>query len=212
MLYVIGPSLPRMVLIDLPGIISTVTVDMAKDTKDDIVDLAEQNLTNPDRIKKILEGKLFPMKALGYYGVVTGKGSSADSIESIVKYEEEFFARSKLFKDGILKPSQMTTRNMSLAVSECFWRMVKDSIESQADAFRATRFNLETEWKNNFPLMRELDRDELFEKAKGEILDEIVNLSLVGAEQWESILKKKLWSTVSTVFLALLCLLKICRI
>lgn len=35
-----------------------------------------------------------------------------------------------------MKPSQMTTHNLSMAVSDIFWKMVKETVEQQADAFK----------------------------------------------------------------------------
>lgn len=61
-------------------------------------------------------------------------------------------------RSGVLKASQMTTQNLSFAVANCFWQMVRESIEQQFDAFKTKKFNLETEWKNNYPTLRELDR------------------------------------------------------
>eukprot|EP00057_Strongylocentrotus_purpuratus_P020175 XP_011674649.1 PREDICTED: dynamin-like 120 kDa protein, mitochondrial [Strongylocentrotus purpuratus] len=234
-LSVRGPGIQRMVLVDLPGMISTVTTGMAADTKTSIqkmingymgnpnaiilciqdgaidaersivtdlvneidptgkrtifvltkVDLAEKNHLNPNRIRQILDGRLFPMKALGYFAVVTGKGNTSDSIDSIKQYEEQFFRHSALFKSGVFKPSQLNTQNLSFAVSDCFWKMVRESVEQQADVYREVLYSTR-------------NIDELFERAKSEMLDEVMSLNEIKPKQWEETLSKLLWEGVSS--------------
>lgn len=241
-----GPGIQRMVLVDLPGIIGTVTTELAPDTKECIkkmvteymgnpnaiilciqdgsldaersiftdlvgevdkkgrrtilvltkVDIAEKTHTNPSKIKKILDGELFPMKALGYYAVVAGKSGKNEDIQEIKDYEEQFFLTSSLCEKGILNPSQCTTRNLSAKVSECFWGMVKSSIEQQADAYKATLFNLEAEWAHLFPHMRQLTRDELFYSARNEILNEVAKLSRLSTKHWDQFISTQLWARV----------------
>ncbi|XP_065889413.1 dynamin-like GTPase OPA1, mitochondrial [Dysidea avara] len=247
---VYGPQLKRVVLVDLPGIISTVTTGMAADTRESIIRMCKQYMRNPnaiimciqdgsvdaersivtdlvsqvdpegqrtifvltkvdlaerqgikqERIKAILEGKLFPMKALGYYAVVTGRGNKNESIDTIQKYEREYFATSRVFQSGMLMDGQLSTRNMVNAVNEEFWKMVKGSIDEQTVVFSGIKYNLEAEWRNRFPGERVLDRNDLFEVAKADILDEIAGLAYhkkIEPAEWESLLTKELWKEVA---------------
>ncbi|CAG08102.1 unnamed protein product, partial [Tetraodon nigroviridis] len=223
-LNVKGPGIPRMVLVDLPGVISTVTTGMASDTKETIFKMSKAYMQNPNAIILcIQDGSVDAERSMchrlgqsdgpsweedhfcpdqGGFGRKEScqpKQDPTNSGRKIVSHEGPgLLCCSHRKRDGRLKHHQVTTKNLSLAVSDCFWKMVRESVEQQADVFKASRFNLETEWKNNYPRLRELDRNELYEKAKNEILDEVISLSQVTPQLWESILQKKLWERVST--------------
>jgi optic atrophy protein 1 len=246
-LTVRGPHMKRMVLVDLPGVISTVTTGMASDTRESIVrmckrymqnpnaiimciqdggvdaersivtdlvrevdgegrrtifvltkvDLAEKSGIKSERVKSILEGRLFPMKALGYFAVVTGSGNPHESIDHIDKYEKEYFARSKLFQSGTVMEKQLGTRNMVKAVNEEFWKMVKESIHDQTLKFKGLRYRLEAEWRNKFPGERVLDREDLFEMEKANLLREVASLALVTPAKWEDMFYERLWKKMA---------------
>jgi optic atrophy protein 1 len=161
------------------------------------VDMAERGGITQQRMLSILDGQLFPMKALGYYAVVAGKGSGADSISSIQHYEREYFAKSKLFQNGMLRETQLSTRNMANAVTDEFWKMVQTSINDQALHFKTMRYNLEAEWRNRYPGGRTLDRNDLFELGKADILNHVASLQVFKPSAWESVLMESLWAEIA---------------
>ena len=75
----------------------------------------------------------------------------------------------------MLHENQLTTRSMVNAVTEEFWKVVRESINDEALLFKseclllflfplslnlcsALRYNLEAEWRNKYPGERTLDR------------------------------------------------------
>ncbi len=71
-----------------------------------------------------------------HFNTLVVVGSNDERIESIKGFDARFFRKSRLFREGALKLAQVTTENMSKAVSERFWKMVKDSVEQEADTYR----------------------------------------------------------------------------
>ncbi|XP_063901427.1 dynamin-like 120 kDa protein, mitochondrial isoform X3 [Zophobas morio] len=245
-LYVQGPGLPRMVLVDLPGIINHVTTGMAEGTKETIWDMSRRQMANPNaiilciqdgsvdaerssvsdlvssvdptgsrtvfvltkldvaeannigsqRIKSVMEGKLFRMNALGYFAVIAGKGNGQESIEEIRQYEEEYFRNSRLFREGALSPHQTSLTNLSRAVSREFWRLVKETVADHFEQLKADLTKKETEWRNSFK-GRPMSRDELFQLGKHVILESIDKFNSIGAKSWENILYERIWCDIS---------------
>lgn len=65
---------------------------------------------------------------------------------------------------------------------------IRKSVRVQLGNLTFPRLNILT--PALFPLSHQ---EELFEKARGEILDEIINLSHVTPQQWEDAFHQKLW-------------------
>ena len=87
------------------------------------------------------------------------------SINQIQRHESSVLETSELFRSGILKSDQLGTLNMCDMVSKTFWNLVKSSLRGELEKLQDHLFALETEWRNKFRNVRELDRFQLFEKV-----------------------------------------------
>jgi optic atrophy protein 1 len=61
----------------------------------------------------------------------------------------------------------------------------------------ALRYNLEAEWRNRFPGGRTLDRDDLYELCKADILNMVASLQTLQPTKWEVLLMDTLWDKMA---------------
>ncbi|CBY21756.1 unnamed protein product [Oikopleura dioica] len=161
----------------------------------------DKAVADPVRLKQILDGKLFPLRALGYFAVVTGNENKDASIAEIRKSENQFFQQSPLLNSGILQPDQLGTNNLCDAVSKLFWHIVKNSLSGELQKLKEQLFILESEWKAQYRHRRELDRDQTFGRVKEQLFDRMVLMKNLDPGQFENDLKAKLWETIESYFL-----------
>ena len=74
---------------------------------------------------------------------------------------------------------------------------IRDIILINVINFLALRYNLEAEWRNRYPGGRTLDRDDLFELGKADILNKVAGLQMREPAKWESLLMNTLWDEVA---------------
>eukprot|EP00053_Salpingoeca_punica_P018575 m.182669 g.182669 ORF g.182669 m.182669 type:complete len:956 (-) comp17462_c0_seq2:449-3316(-) len=158
------------------------------------VDLAEKLKLPGGKLKAILKGQKFNMKAKAYFAVVTGTANPNDSIAKIRKSEREFFERSALAKEGVFTARRMGVDNLARSISDAFWERVRETVAVEAKEVATSLKKKENEWKNTFPGHHRQSRDDLFNVGRHQILANVSKFNdNMTASQWEEVLRCRIW-------------------
>ena len=79
----------------------------------------------------------------------------------------------------------------------CFSCLFNFFLDCLLFIYLALRYNLEAEWRNKYPGSRTLDRDDLFELGKADMLSKVAGLQMREPAKWETLLMHTLWENVS---------------